>query len=82
MKLITFAVADAAAFGGSNKVYGNSSKKNVFAVGKSGNMRMGGPQITPGNSVICETIIKKLWKIDALKEKIALLETRLVGESE
>ena len=66
-------------------VIGNGSstgKKNAFAVERSGNIRIGGTQITLGNTAITETIIKKLWEIDALKEKIAALETQLSGESE
>lgn len=60
----------------------STGKKNAFAVSKNGNIRIGGTQITLGNTAITETIIKKLWEIDALKEKIAALETQLSGESE
>jgi hypothetical protein len=60
----------------------SAGKKNAFAVSKNGNIRIGGTQITLGNTAITETIIKKLWEIDALKAKIAALETRLLGESE
>lgn len=60
----------------------SAGKKNAFAVSKNGNIRIGGTQITLGNTAITETIIKKLWEIDALKEKIAALETQLSGESE
>lgn len=60
----------------------SAGKKNAFAVGKNGNIRIGGAQITLGSTAITEVMLKKLWEIDSLKTRIEELETRLSGESE